>query len=195
MERVGIYGEIFAKYLLEQDLLKVKFEDEFVEHLREMFTLHDIGRVLVPIRFQNKAGGLTEEEFEQIKRHTLLTTEALDGIYYWDMSDVLLIRLHNIALYHHERWDGKGYPFGLKEEQIPIEAAICSLVDAYDGMTSWKPYREPMDTETVKQIILKEAGKQFHPSLAWVFASCIEKMPKNLGAKWEAEAGKYLCTN
>ena len=195
MERVGIYGEVFCKYLLKHDLLKIELENEFVEHLRDMYTLHDIGRAFVPVRFQNKAGGLTEEEYEQVKRHTTLTPDVLDSIYELELSEALQRRLLNIALYHHERWDGTGYPFQLKEEQIPMEASICALVDAYDGMTSWKPYRSSMDIETVKKIILKEAGKQFHPGLAWAFVSCVDSFPKDLGAEWEAQAGRYFCTN
>ncbi len=193
MERVGIYGEAFCKFLEHNGKEWIQgFEQSFLEKARALFILHDIGRIFVPIRFQNKAGGLTDEEYAQIKSHAMLTPEALDSIYELEISDELKIRLSNIALYHHERWDGKGYPFGLKETEIPVEAAICSLVDAYDGMTSWKSYRTPMDKEKVKKIVLEEAGKQFHPELAGLFAECIDVLPENLGAAWEAQAGKYF---
>lgn len=196
MERVGIYGETFWNYLVSQGCeLIQELEPEVHENIRALFTLHDIGRAFVPIRFQNKAGGLSREEYEQIKRHAMLAPEVMDSIYELELSEVMRKRLSNIALYHHERWDGAGYPLGLRQEQIPVEAAVCSLVDAYDGMTSWKSYRNPMNRETVKKIIREETGKQFHPRLAEFFITCIEDLTQNLGATWEAQAGRYFCTN
>lgn len=195
MERVGIYGEIFFQYLLSHDLLNVEVEDEFIDNIRDLFTLHDIGRAFVPVQIQNKAGGLTAEEYELVKRHTTLTPEVLDSVYRLELSDNLRMRLHNIALYHHERWDGTGYPFHLNQEQIPFEAQICGIVDAYDAMTSWKPYRKSLDLRDVKKALWQDAGKQFHPGLAWALVSCIDDFPHNLDAAWESQAGTYFCRN
>ena len=95
-------------------------------------------------------------------------------------------------MYHHERCDGLGYPLGIAGDSIPLEARICSLADAYDGMTSWKPYRKSMGKEKAKAIIAGEAGKQFDPVLAKAFTECIDRMPENMGAAWEAQAGHYF---
>lgn len=196
MERVGIYADIFYRYLLEHRAeLICSLEAEFINYEKDLFTLHDIGRAFVPIRFQNKAGGLTDEEFAQIKRHTVLTADAMDSIYNADLTPVMQQRLSNIALYHHERWDGTGYPFGLKGEEIPVEARICSLADSYDGMTSWKPYRKSMDKNKVREIVTEESGKQFQPELAEAFAECIDLLPDNLDGEWEAQAGNYFNKN
>lgn len=194
MERVGIYAEIFYRHLEENcPELVSSLGELFGSYARDLYTLHDIGRAFVPIRFQNKAGGLTDEEFAMIKQHAVLTPTTLDSIYKLNLPAELLINLSNIALYHHERWDGKGYPFGISGDSIPIEARICSLADAYDGMTSWKPYRKSMDNEKVAKIMSEEAGKQFQAELAYAFADCIDKMPREkLGASWEAQAGRYF---
>lgn len=193
MERVGIYAAVFFAYLQSEhkDLVS-EFEPEFVEHVQQLYILHDIGRVYVPVRFQNKAGGLTDEEFALIKKHTLYAEDALVSIYNNPFSNILMQRLENIALYHHERWNGTGYPYGLSGEAIPMEARICSLVDAFDGMTSWKPYRKSMGIEKVRSIVIEEAGKQFQPELAEAFAECITDMPDNLDESWENQKKDYF---
>lgn len=196
MERVGIYAEVFLQYLLKNyPNLVDSLSNNFIRHARDLFTLHDVGRAFVPIRFQNKAGGLTDEEYAKIKQHTVLTPEVLDSIYKLEFSEDLLINLSNIALYHHERWDGNGYPFGIKGESIPLEARICALADTYDGMTSWKPYRKSLPISKVRSIIIEEAQKQFQQELAYAFVECIDELPKDLGAAWEAQAGRYYTTN
>ena len=196
MERVGIYADIFYRFLLERQILTPdSFDADFEICARDLFTLHDIGRAFVPIRFQNKAGKLTDEEYEQIKRHTVLTPEVMDSIYEIELTPAMQQMLSNIALYHHERWDGSGYPFGLQSEGIPLEARICALADAYDGMTSWKAYRQSMDTDTVTKIMTEEKGRQFDPELAEAFIECMQRLPRDLEASWESQAGNYFSKN
>lgn len=193
MERVGIYGAYFFRYLRRQhpELIE-SLGPEMDENVQDLFTLHDVGRAFVPIRFQNKAGGLTDEEFAQIKKHTVLAPDAMDSIYRPPYEMNVLVHLYNIAMYHHERWDGKGYPFGVAGEGIPLEARICSVVDSFDGMTSWKPYRNSMPIEKVKKIFGEEAGNQFQPELAEAFLECMDELPKNMDATWDASAGRYF---
>ena len=193
MERVGIYAEYFYEYLYKNYYEMVEeFGENFHKNVRALYTLHDIGRAFVPVRFQNKAGGLTDEEYAQIKRHTTLTPDTLDSIYRLDFPIELLMHLNNIALCHHERWGGGGYPFGITQTAIPLEARICSLADTYDGMTSWKPYRKGMPMEKVKKVFEEEAGKQFQPELVYAFLECMEGLPNDLGAEWEGTAGRYF---
>lgn len=194
MERVGVYASIFYNYLSQQyPRILVPLGHEIDDSIQDLYTLHDVGRAFVPVRFQNKAGGLTDEEYEQVKQHTILTAETLDSVYKLPYTDVVKKHLYNISMYHHERYDGTGYPLGVKGKDIPIEARICSLADAYDGMTSWKPYRKNMSQDKVKSIILEEAGKQFQPTLSRAFAECMDRMPTNMGAAWEVNAGQYFC--
>lgn len=193
MERVGIYAEVFYTYLKDNyKELMAPLGDSLDGVIREIYTLHDVGRAFVPVRFQNKAEALTDEEYAQIRRHVELAPDALDSIYEPPYSDEVLMLLYNISVYHHERWDGRGYPSGIDNVRIPLEARICSLADAYDGMTSWKPYRKPMDIQKVRSIIKEEAGKQFQPELSEAFLECMHKMPDNLDASWEAKAGRYF---
>ena len=193
MERVGIYAEYFYHHLFEyHNEMVVEFGESFYKNVRELYTLHDIGRAFVPVRFQNKAGGLTDEEYAQIKSHTTLTPITLDSIYHLEFPMELRMKLNNIALYHHERWGGGGYPFGITETAIPLEARICSLADTYDGMTSWKPYRSSMPMDKVRRVFEEEAGKQFQPELVTAFLECVDDLPKDLGADWEGTAGRYF---
>lgn len=193
MERVGIYATAFYQYLADTypGVLE-PLNRELEGKVQDLYTLHDIGRAFVPVRFQNKAGGLTDEEYEQVKQHTVLTAYTLDCVYRLPFTDTLKMHLFNISMYHHERYDGNGYPMGISGDSIPLEARICSLVDAFDGMTSWKPYRKAMEREKVRSIILSEAGKQFDPALANVFAECVERMPSDMDAAWESQAGQYF---
>lgn len=193
MERVGVYASIFYDYLAQQyPRILVSLNHEIDDCVQDLYTLHDVGRAFVPVRFQNKAGGLTDEEYAQVKQHTILTAETLDSVYQLPFTDTVKKHLYNISMYHHERFDGKGYPLGIKGKDIPIEARICSLADAYDGMTSWKPYRKNMSQDKVKSIILEEAGKQFQPTLSKAFVECMDRMPTNLDAAWEVNAGQYF---
>ena len=166
MERVGVYANVFYEHLQRHHPEMVEpLNHEIDDCVQAVYTLHDVGRAFVPVRFQNKAGGLTEEEYEQVKQHTILTADTLDSVYKLPFTDTVKMHLYNISMYHHEKYDGTGYPFGISGEDIPIEARICSLVDAYDGMTSWKPYRKNMNPDTVRRIVLEESGKQFQPEL------------------------------
>lgn len=193
MERVGIYADIYYRHLNRYYPEIVQPLNHEIDHcIQDLYTLHDIGRAFVPVRFQNKAGGLTDEEYEQVKQHTMLTAETLDSVYRLPFTETIKKRLYNISMYHHERFDGKGYPLCISGEDIPIEARICSVVDAFDGMTSWKAYRKNMGIDKVKQIIEEEAGKQFQPELSKAFIECIDQMPTNLDENWEINAGRYF---
>ncbi|MGN0416267.1 MAG: HD-GYP domain-containing protein [Agathobacter sp.] len=114
MERVGVYSAVFYQYLTEKyPQLLEPFHQDMDGLVQDLYTLHDVGRAFVPVRFQNKAGGLTDEEYEQVKQHTVLTAYTLDSVYQLPFSDSVKLRLFNISMYHHERCDGRGYPLGI----------------------------------------------------------------------------------
>ena len=128
--------------------------------------MHDIGKIIVPRSILNKTGKLTREEYEIVKRHTLKGYEILmevDG-----MEEIAKIVKH-----HHERWDGNGYPDGLREEQIPFESRILAITDAFDAMTSARPYRAPLSVEEALKEISENGGTQFDPNLARIFVQMI----------------------
>lgn len=153
-ERVTKYSVMIARRMLDNG--SANLDEIFIEKLYISSLLHDIGKIAVPESILNKKDSLTDNEFEVMKQHTVrgveivrplsLHKESIDGI-----------------MHHHERYDGKGYPAGLQGEEIPLSAAIIAVADAYDAMTSDRPYRKGMSRETAIAQILKNSGIQFNP--------------------------------
>jgi diguanylate cyclase (GGDEF)-like protein/putative nucleotidyltransferase with HDIG domain len=129
--------------------------------------LHDIGKIGIPDKVLNKKGKLSREDWEAIKSHPRLGANIVGNI-------PNLVPCVSIILYHHERWDGSGYPEGLKGEQIPIEARILAIADSFQAMTSARPYRPALSLEEVLRELRQGAGGQFDPKLVKVFIGIIE---------------------
>ncbi|SHF20670.1 HD-GYP domain, c-di-GMP phosphodiesterase class II (or its inactivated variant) [Marinitoga hydrogenitolerans DSM 16785] len=127
---------------------KLDLKDEIVQKIRHYAPLHDMGKIMIPKEILNKKGRLTEEEFEIIRKHTLY-----GGLIIGDSPKFEIAK--NIALYHHEKYNGKGYPHGLKGDDIPLCAAIVSVVDVYDALRSERPYKPAFTHEKTMNIILK----------------------------------------
>jgi putative two-component system response regulator len=132
--------------------------------------MHDIGKIGIPDEILLKPGKLTEAEFERMKTHTVKGAEILVG----SASEIINIA-EVIALTHHERWDGQGYPAGLKGEQIPLVGRITSLIDVFDVLLAKRPYKEAWEFGRVLQYIESEIGRQFDPYLARVFLNNIRQ--------------------
>ena len=130
--------------------------------------LHDVGKIGVPDVIINKEGKLTDEEFEHIKQHPILGYQILSSI---KQSPELSVGAH----YHHERYDGKGYPDGLKGEEIPETARIIAVADAYDAMTSTRSYRKELSGEKTKEELRKGMGTQFDPKYAQIMLDIMEE--------------------
>ncbi len=162
-ERMAILAKSLAHAL---DLSK---EDEDALELASM--LHDIGKVRVDLSILKKAGSLTGEEWEEIKKHP-------EAGYRIAQSVPHLNAISEIILYHHERWDGTGYPQGLSGESIPLLARILALVDSYDTMREDRGYRKALDDAEAVQEILRFSGKQFDPELTRIF---VQKVLKSAG--------------
>ncbi|MFZ5969234.1 MAG: HD-GYP domain-containing protein [Bacillota bacterium] len=138
------------------------FDRERIDRIKTAAILHDIGKIGVTDSILNKPGQLIEEEYMVIQRHPEIGAKILSEVDF--LGDVA-----NIIKYHHERYDGKGYPEGLSGPAIPIEACILSVADAYDAMTSDRPYRKAMTSQMAQNILIKESGTQFHPIVAKAF--------------------------
>ncbi len=131
--------------------------------------LHDIGKIGVPDNVLNKQGKLTESEWNHIKTHPKIGSDILSKSY--NLSDISKVVLH-----HHERWDGKGYPYGLKGASIPLGSRIIAICDSIDAMVSHRPYRNSLSWKVCRKEVEINAGKQFDPTLV--------KYTKNLWKKW-----------
>jgi putative two-component system response regulator len=131
--------------------------------------MHDVGKIGIPDSILLKPGKLTESEFAVMKTHTLLGGELLDR-----EPSLLLQTAHTIALTHHERWDGMGYPHGLSGEQIPLVGRICSLADVFDALTSKRPYKNPWSVEESLAEIKRCSGTAFDPRLVDVFTEILD---------------------
>lgn len=129
--------------------------------------LHDIGKVGIADSILNKTGKLTDEEYEIIKSHPVMGAKILSNIESFDS-------IKEIVLYHHERYDGKGYPEGLKEEEIPFLARIVAIADTVDAMTTTRSYRQGLSFQYARDELMKYRGTQFDPMLADLVASLID---------------------
>ncbi|MBA7593479.1 putative cyclic di-GMP phosphodiesterase [subsurface metagenome] len=138
-----------------------------LQALRKAAILHDVGKIGIDESILLKPGSLTEEEFNQLKTHSVIGERICRPL----GQDRLILE---VIRHHHERYDGKGYPDGLAGEDIPIAARIMAVVDAYDALTSDRPYRARRSQEQAVEILKQEAGKQFDPKLATAFVSLLE---------------------
>lgn len=140
-----------------------------IEALKAGASLHDIGKIGVPAYILNKPGKLTEHEFEQMKMHTIIGADMLSNV---DFRYPVV----PIVRHHHERWDGRGYPDGLKGEDIPITARILTLVDNYDALRSDRPYKTGMSREQALEYIKQNACTFFDPKLVEIFLSMADQL-------------------
>ncbi|MBF0147493.1 MAG: response regulator [Magnetococcales bacterium] len=136
-------------------------EQELLQHAAPM---HDVGKIGIPDSILLKPGKLTDEEFAIMKTHTTLGGELLD-----QEPSLLMRTAHTIALTHHERWDGNGYPHGLARDAIPLLGRICSLADVFDALTSKRPYKQPWTVERALDEINQCSGTAFDPHLVRIF--------------------------
>ncbi|WP_083273493.1 HD-GYP domain-containing protein [Geosporobacter ferrireducens] len=142
-----------------------------VEQIRTAAILHDIGKIGISDSILNKCGQLESNEYLEIQKHPEIGAKILAGVDF-------LAEVADIIKHHHERYDGKGYPDKLEGPQISIESCILAVADAYDAMTSDRPYRRAMNQQTAVNIILEQAGKQFNPVVVKSFIDYFNMQPK-----------------
>ena len=147
--------------------IKMGVEESQLAHIRQGALLHDIGKMGVPDSILQKAGALTEDEWELIHQHPVYANKWLEPIAY-------LKSARDIPYCHHEKWDGTGYPRGLKGEEIPLAARIFAVVDVWDALRSDRPYRSKWSKEKTQAYILEQAGKHFDPEVVDAFLSMVD---------------------
>lgn len=154
LKRVMQYAELLA------DLMCIDLS--LIEQIKKGALLHDLGKLLIDNNILNKNIELTEKEFEHIKTHSKL---GLSIILKKHKNKIV----ENIILFHHEKWNGKGYPFGLSEKKIPIEARIVSVADYYDAITSKRSYKNNYSHEEAVNLLKLESGVSFDPDIIAMF--------------------------
>lgn len=138
--------------------------------------LHDLGKIAVPDSILLKPGKLDSDEFSVIKSHPFHGSGLLEKYILRLGEDSFLDTAKNIALYHHEKWDGSGYPYGLKGDEIPLCARITAIADVYDALISARPYKDPFPPEKAAKIINEESGTHFDPHLVEIFEKLRQKI-------------------
>lgn len=162
VKRVALYSELLAKLY--------GLSDDEAELLNLASPMHDIGKIAIPDAVLNKPGRLTEEEFEVIKTHAATGYEMLNH-----STRPILQTAAIVAYEHHERWDGKGYPRGIKEEEIHIYGRITAVVDVFDALGSERCYKPAWSLEKIIKLYKDERAKQFDPRLIDLFLDNIDK--------------------
>jgi HD-GYP domain-containing protein (c-di-GMP phosphodiesterase class II) len=154
-KRLGMYAEVLALDI-------GKFTKKEIEDIRKYATVHDIGKVTIPANILKKPGKLTEEEFNIVKEHVNSGFEIVKNLKLGKIAE-------NIVRFHHEKWNGMGYPLGLKENNIPAEAALVGIGDMYDALRQEKTYKKSLTHEEAVKIIKLESGKSFSPEIVKCF--------------------------
>ena len=141
--------------------------------------LHDVGKIAIKDSILQKPGRLTPEEFEEIKKHTVVGEEIIEEIKKNSAEQAFLEHAGIFAASHHERWDGSGYPRGLKGENIPLQGRLLAIADVYDALVSERPYKKALTHEKAVDIIVEGKGTHFDPSLVDLFLSVSDEF-KNI---------------
>ena len=167
--RTQEYLKVMVDGLTESNIFPEEFEGVDMQLMIESAQLHDIGKVGIPDNILKKPGSLTEEEFAIIKQHPLIGAKALEGAMEMTSEKDFLRNAATIAVSHHEKWNGKGYPYGLKETEIPMIGRIMAIADVYDALVSERPYKKAFSHEKAVKIIVGDSGLHFDPMLIDVF--------------------------
>ena len=166
IRRVQVYATSIARGL--------GMSDNEIQGVKTAALLHDIGKLAVPEHILSKPGPLTQEEFQKIRVHPQVGAEIISAVPFpYPVAPLILS--------HHERWDGKGYPQGLKGEEIPLGARILSVVDYYDALTSDRPYHKAMTPDAALALLQQEAGRALDPAVVQMFVKMAADMDSGRG--------------
>lgn len=172
--RTQHYVKIMIDYMLEQDIYSDQLSPELAENIILATALHDIGKIGIPDSILLKPGPLTQEEFAVMKRHTLLGCKSMEVAKQATDHNLFFETAMDITRFHHEKWNGSGYPEGLSKENIPLSARLVALADVYDALISKRVYKEAMSHTDASKVIIKEFGNHFDPTVVEVFLQNID---------------------
>ena len=163
------YVSMIVSYMHQHHIHEEEVDDVFVEQIGNAAALHDIGKIQISDTILNKPGKFTPEEFEIMKTHSKSGGEIVGRIL-GDSADERLVQIsRDVVTYHHEKWDGTGYPEGLRGEQIPLSARIMAVADVFDALVSKRVYKDSMSSEQAFEILREDSGKHFDPLIVDIF--------------------------
>ncbi|MCR5791700.1 MAG: HD domain-containing protein [Lachnospiraceae bacterium] len=176
IQKTAAYVKIIVKGLKKKGYYAEKITPKFISDVVRSAPLHDIGKIQISDTILNKPGKLTEEEYEIMKSHTTAGKHIMEKAINTVEGANYLKEARNMAAYHHERWDGKGYPEGLHGEVIPLSARIMAVADVFDALTSPRVYKKSIPLEKALEMIQEGAGSQFDPKCVEVFMDSLPKV-------------------
>jgi len=169
IDRTSVYIKILIEAMQEQGVYTGEMHGWDMEAVVSSARLHDIGKITIPDSILNKPGALTDEEFAAMKTHSCAGEKIIDKTILRTGGADFLQNAKLFAAHHHEKWNGTGYPRGLKEREIPLQGRIMAVIDVYDALVSERPYKKAFPHEKAVEIITQDAGKHFDPLIAEVF--------------------------
>ena len=178
VKRTTAYVKLIIKELKKRGYYKNVLTKDYSKNMAMAAPMHDIGKISVPDVILQKPGKLTDEEFAEIKKHTVNGGKIIKSTFGDLGNDQYLEMAYNVALHHHEKWNGKGYPMGLKETEIPLCARIMAVADVFDAVSEKRCYRDAMPLDKCFEIIKNGSGQDFDPTIADVFVEIREKVEK-----------------
>ena len=180
VKNTQMYVRMISKELQKRQLFAGQLTDSYIDDVCKAAPLHDVGKIKISDAVLQKPGKLTPEEYEVIKLHTTYSRKIIQNII-GDVEDEHYVKIvEDIAMYHHERWDGTGYPTGLAGDRIPLAARIMAVADVFDALVCKRVYKEAMAEEHAFSILREDAGKHFDPVLVDVFFAIREDVHQYL---------------
>ena len=173
IQKTASYVRIILDGLKRKGYYAEQLTPQYMEYVVKSAPLHDTGKIMIPDNILNKPGKLTPEEFEVMKTHATLGKEIIEKAINTVEGENYLTDARDMAAYHHERWDGKGYPEGLKEEEIPLSARIMAVADVFDALISKRVYKPAFTMEKSLEMIAEGKGTQFDPKCVEVFLEAV----------------------
>lgn len=176
VRKTAAYARIILEEMKARSFYKNQLTDQFIEDVVNAAPLHDIGKIHISDTILNKPGKLTDEEFEIMKQHTVYGSEIIERAIEMVPESGYLNEAKNLAEFHHEKWNGRGYPHGLSGKDIPLSARVMAVADVFDALVSRRSYKEPFSFEKAMSIIREDAGSHFDPFVAEAFLGAEERV-------------------
>jgi putative two-component system response regulator len=169
IDRTTVYMRILIDAMMARGIYTGEMREWDLESVISSARLHDVGKISIPDSILNKPGALTKEEYQMMMTHSAEGERIINQIIYRTGEAEFLQNAKIFASYHHERWDGSGYPYGLKGADIPLQGRLMAVVDVYDALTSERPYKKAFSSDEAFRIIMEDSGRLFDPRISEVF--------------------------